>query len=98
MFDLSGYIKKLEKQDVKPIETATAKAIKEVFPKSYKKPYINEHNTLVIPFDTHPKYHYWRGGQHVVQTLLELEVSEEILGKYCGDWRQVTKESLNGTN
>lgn len=35
------------------------------------KPYI-ENETLIIPFDSDKKYHWWNGGQSVIETLREL--------------------------
>lgn len=36
-------------------------------------PYITAGGDLVIPFDSDPKYHWWKGGQSVKQTLAELQ-------------------------
>ena len=35
-------------------------------------PYLDERGTLIIPTDSDPKYHYWKGGQSVVTKLKEL--------------------------
>lgn len=46
-------------------------------------PYINNHGSLVIPFDSNPQYHYWKqGGQALTKTLEQLNASEEIIKKY----------------
>jgi len=37
------------------------------------RPYINNLGNLVIPFSSPRKYHYWRGGQSLADTLKELE-------------------------
>jgi hypothetical protein len=49
------------------------------------RPYLDRNNTLRIPFDSDPKYHWWAGGQSIAETLAQLEVSPEI-------WRQYTSE------
>ena len=37
------------------------------------KPYITNFGVLVIPFNSDPRYHYWRkGGQSICRTLQEL--------------------------
>ena len=51
------------------------------------QPYINEHGVLVIPFDGDPKYHWWAGGQSVLETLQELNASPEVIAMYgLGGW------------
>jgi len=42
---------------------------------SAKQPYINRYGDLVIPFGSDPKYHYWRGGQSIADTLKLLGVT-----------------------
>jgi hypothetical protein len=48
-------------------------------PAKPKKPYFTSDGTLRIPFDSDPKYHWWKGGQSVNKTIAELrgEVVEE---------------------
>jgi hypothetical protein len=48
-------------------------------PAALKKPYFTSDGTLRIPFDSDPKYHWWKGGQSVKKTIAELrgEVLEE---------------------
>ena len=41
-------------------------------------PYIDNHGTIIIPFNADSKYHYWNGGQPLSETLLELNVPEDI--------------------
>ena len=50
------------------------------------QPYINEHGVLVIPFDSDPRYHWWAGGQSVLETLRELNASPEVIAMHglCG--------------
>jgi hypothetical protein len=36
------------------------------------KPYFTSDGTLRIPFDSDPKYHWWKGGQSVKKTIAEL--------------------------
>ena len=47
------------------------------------KPYISAFNTLVIPWNSDPRYHYWKkSGKSILQTLKELEADGEILKRY----------------
>jgi hypothetical protein len=41
-------------------------------PERPKKPHFTPGGTLVIPFDSDPKYHWWKGGQSVKKTIAEL--------------------------
>jgi hypothetical protein len=45
-------------------------------------PYIDPTGTIIIPFAADPKYHYWNGGLPLTETLLELNVTESVWGKY----------------
>ena len=40
--------------------------------KSLRLPYLTPGGDLVIPFDSDPKYHWWKGGQSVEQTRAEV--------------------------
>ena len=48
-----------------------------------KKPYINERSILVIPFTSDSKFHWWKGGQTIIETLRELKAPPEVIGKYA---------------
>ncbi len=48
-------------------------------------PYLDKNNTLRIPFESDPKYHWWAGGQNIADTLAELEVSPEVWKEYTSD-------------
>ena len=37
----------------------------------YRLPYVTAGGDLVIPFDSDPKYHWWKGGQSVEKTRAE---------------------------
>lgn len=43
-----------------------------------RKPYLTADGTLVIPFDSDPKYHWWKGGQSVKDTLAEIKAAETL--------------------
>lgn len=45
-------------------------------------PYITGWGSLVIPHNSPECYHWWNGGQSVLNTLLELAASPEVLAKY----------------
>jgi len=49
------------------------------------KPYIDKYGVLVIPFDSEPKYHWWAGGQTILETLQELNASPEVIAMYGPD-------------
>lgn len=44
-------------------------------------PYIKDGH-LVIPFNSNPKYHWWAGGQSIIETLKELNAPEEVVDRY----------------
>lgn len=41
-------------------------------------PYIDQTGAIIIPFNSDPKYHYWNGGQSLSDTLMELNVPENV--------------------
>jgi hypothetical protein len=47
-------------------------------------PHIDAAGVLVIPFDCPEKYHWWNGGQTVLETLTELGASDETMTRYKG--------------
>ncbi len=62
----------------------------------HMSPYINESGDLVIPIESDPRYHWWRGGQSVFETLMELKATEDILDRYVHGWRaKFSNENLN---
>jgi hypothetical protein len=36
------------------------------------KPYVTDYGSLIIPWNSDPKYHYWNKGQGICDTLKEL--------------------------
>ena len=47
------------------------------------KPYLDAQGVLVIPFNSDPRYHWWAGGQHVLETLRELNAPLEVRARYA---------------
>ena len=45
-------------------------------------PYIDHTGTMIIPFSADSKYHFWNGGQPLLEILLELNAPEDIWGKH----------------
>ena len=45
--------------------------------KPLRRPYLTLGGDLVIPFDSDPKYHWWKGGQSVKATRAELEAARD---------------------
>lgn len=43
-------------------------------------PYV-QNDTLLIPSDSDKKYHWWNGGQGVIETLYELQ-REDLIPEY----------------
>lgn len=43
-------------------------------PLSARRPYLAADGTLVIPFDSPDRFHWWKGGQTVVETRAEVEL------------------------
>lgn len=46
--------------------------------RSMSAPSITEAGDLHIPFNSHPRYHWWSGGQSIVQTLAELNAPADV--------------------
>ena len=46
--------------------------------KDRRKPFLDGKEALVIPFDSEVKYHWWKGGQSIAKTLLEIMVSDDV--------------------
>ena len=45
-------------------------------PGSLPKPYLTAAGDLVIPHNLYPKYHWWKGGQKVDDTVKELRAAQ----------------------
>ena len=50
------------------------------------RPYVDKHSVLVISFDSDPRYHWWAGGQSVLETLRELRAPKEVIAMYDPGW------------
>src|SRR5262249_44457931 len=47
------------------------------------RPHINEREELIIPFESDPKYHWWKpGGQSIAEILLELNAPPRVWRRY----------------
>lgn len=54
------------------------------FKKSSEQPVPHIKNgTLIIPWNSDPKYHWWNNGQPIEKTLNELNAPEEVKKRYC---------------
>src|SRR5262245_47707252 len=47
-----------------------------------RHPSINDRGELLIPLDSHPRYHWWAGGQSLYVTLCELDAPPAVIAKY----------------
>ena len=45
---------------------------------SQDSPYIDDSGAIIIPFKADSKYHYWNGGQALSDTMIELNLPENI--------------------
>lgn len=70
---------------VKALVSACLESATPMLPKGAKftKPYIAADGNLIVPYDSDPKYHYWKPcGQSIFETLRELNVTEEVWSRY----------------
>jgi len=49
-----------------------------------QNPYIDENGNVIIPFNSDPQYHFWKGGQQLSVTLKEMNVTEDLWKKHSG--------------
>jgi hypothetical protein len=45
-------------------------------------PYFDNNGSIIIPFNSDQKYHFWNGGQSLSETLMELNAPEDIWSKH----------------
>jgi len=45
-------------------------------------PYIHHNGEIIIPFNSDPKYHFWNGGQHICETMTELNAPQDVWDKH----------------
>ena len=45
-------------------------------------PYIDANGRLVVPFNSDPRFWWWKSGQSLLETLRELNASDEVVRKY----------------
>lgn len=74
-------LKELKNGQVVKISEKSADQLIEVG-KIKPMPYITEFGCLIIPYNSPKRYHWWNGGQSVLNTLLELGASSDVLAKY----------------
>lgn len=56
----------------------------------WAQPYINQAGELIIPMDSHPRYHWWTSnGQSILNTLKELGASQEIISRHVSNLQGV---------
>ena len=77
--------KPVDKYSKEEVEVLVKACIASLIPPKegpFKPPYIDEQGELIIPFDSDPRFHWWRPyGQSVAVTLREMRVSDEIWQK-----------------
>jgi hypothetical protein len=68
------------------IECLVASCLESLIPDKigpFRKPFI-EGEDLVIPYNSDPKYHWWKPyGQSIADTLRELQVTDKVWKNYC---------------
>ena len=47
-----------------------------------QSPYIDNSGNIVIPFNSDPQYHFWKGGQNLLITLQEMKINEDVWNKH----------------
>ena len=52
-------------------------------------PYIDHSGQVIIPFNSDPQHHFWKGGQPLPVTLQELNLTE-------GNWKKYTEKPYPG--
>ncbi|MCR4319178.1 MAG: hypothetical protein NUV74_02435 [Candidatus Brocadiaceae bacterium] len=74
----------IELREGQVISIPEGKAVKLVSDGRIKpiEPYITDFGSLVIPFDSDRRFHWWNRGQSIHDTLRELGASDEILKRY----------------
>lgn len=80
----SAGIKEFNCGDVLIIEPAKAASLIKKGKIKPIAPCITKNGDLVIPFNSDSKYHWWAGGQRILDTLLELGADEEVIKRYIG--------------
>lgn len=45
-------------------------------------PHVNGQGDLVIPFRCDPRFHYWRDGQSILDTLREIGAPDELVARH----------------
>lgn len=46
-------------------------------------PFIAESGDLRVPFNSHPRFHWWSGGQSIVEMLAELKAPADVWRRYA---------------
>jgi hypothetical protein len=71
------------KEEVEKLCIACANSILPDIGAQFTEPSINAEGILVIPFDSDPRFHFWKKcGQSEFETLRELKASDEVWRKY----------------
>lgn len=52
------------------------------------RPYINTRGELIIPLTCHRRFHWWNGGQSLVETLQELNAPSEVWRRYVAGYTE----------
>ncbi|MBW1926325.1 MAG: hypothetical protein JRI35_03865 [Deltaproteobacteria bacterium] len=72
----------LGKEDVKKAVHVLKEAGPDKVRAIQKRPYINNHGALAIPLNSDPKFHWWAGGQNIIEILRELKAAPEVIASY----------------
>lgn len=65
------------KEFCSPVRSVRSSEGKSNPPKKERLPFFTSDGTLSIPFDSPERYHWWKGGQSVAQTIAELRERKE---------------------
>jgi len=67
--------------DIELLADAIMDALED-FGACWEPPFISMSGCLCIPWNSPKKYRWWQGGQSIMETLIELNASEEVKAKY----------------
>jgi len=76
-------IDQYSKEEVEKLCVACANSILPDIGAKFAEPFITPTGELVVPFDSDPRFHFWKKcGQSIFDTLRELKASDEVWRKY----------------
>jgi hypothetical protein len=77
-------VNQYSKQDIETLVKACIESTRPEQQTEYvTNPYIDSNGELIVPFNSDPRFHWWkRCGQSLLETLRELKAPEDVVRKY----------------